>query len=144
MSEPDLPRVSGPSFPMAVKALATVLVVLLEVAAVMALINSPTGVRMPTLSESVFLLVVCAVIAASYWGILTSRTTCDAEFIEQTWLWRKKVRIAEITQIKLIQIPGLEALVVPRLVVRTGFVLTTFQAGDPAVLERFRLLAYGR
>ena len=75
---------------------------------------------------------------------MNGRTSCDGLAIEQTWLWRKKVRLADITQIKLISVPGLNWLVVPRLVVRTGFGLTTFHAGDPAVYSRFKLLAYGR
>ncbi len=36
------------------------------------------------------------------------------------WLWRKRVNIADITQVKLISVPGLSWLVVPRLVVRAG------------------------
>jgi hypothetical protein len=74
---------------------------------------------------------------------MTSQTRFDGESIEQTWLWRKKVMLAEISQLKLIRVRGLEWLIVPRLVVRTGFGLTTFHAGDPAVLARFKLLAHG-
>lgn len=90
-----------------------------------------------------FLVAVAAVVGSGYWGILTSRTSCDGQCIEQTWLWRKKVNIADITQVKLISVPGLSWLVVPRLVVRAGYGLTTFHAGDPAVHARFRLLARG-
>lgn len=136
--------VSGPSFPVAVKALATLLVLGLLVFAAMAP-GGPTGEQTQalTVGEIGFLLAVVLVIGSGYWGILTSRTSFDGEHIEQTWLWHKKVNIAEITQVKLVRVPGLDWLVVPRLVVRTGYGLTTFQTGDPAVLWRFRLLAHG-
>ncbi|GEM_PF-2761479 len=105
---------------------------------------SETQARALAASEWGLLAAVAAVIGSGYWGILTSRTCCDGECIEQSGLWRRKVRIADITQVKLIAVPGLSWLVVTRLVVRTGHGLTTFHAGDPAVLLRFRLLAHGR
>ena len=136
--------VSGPSFPVAVKALATILVVALVAFGSTTLI-SPVGeaTRSLTARDIGFLAALALVIGSGYWGILTSRTSIDGEHIEQTWLWHKTVDIADITQLKLVRVPGLDWLVVPRLVVRTGFGLTTFQAGDPAVLSRFRLLAHG-
>lgn len=136
--------VSGPSFPMAVKALATMLVIALVAFGAMSLI-SPAGEPATLLSarDIGFLAALALVIGSGYWGILTSRTSIDGERIEQTWLWHKSVDIADITQLKLVRVPGLDWLVVPRLVIRTGFGLTTFQTGDPAVLSRFRLLAHG-
>jgi hypothetical protein len=83
-------------------------------------------------------------VAAGYWGILTSRTRIDGLSIRQTWIWPKQVALAELTQVKLIQVPGLSWLIAPRLVVRTGgLMLTTFHAADPSVLAAFRRLAYG-
>lgn len=136
--------VSGPSFPVAVKALATLLVIAVVAFGSMMLI-SPAGepTRPLAAADIGFLAALALVIGSGYWGILTSRTTIDGERIEQTWLWHKKVDIADITQVKLVRVPGLDWLVVPRLVVRTGYGLTTFQTGDPAVLSRFRLLAHG-
>lgn len=142
---PDvLTPVSGPSFTWLSKLLATALVVALLVGAGMLSIRQPDSLQESLgAQEWGFLLAVAGVIGSGYWGILTSRTCCDGLSIEQTWLWRKQVRIADITQVKLISVPGLEWLVVPRLVVRTGFGLTTFHAGDPLVLARFKLLAHG-
>ena len=139
-----LERVTGPSFPMAVKVIATALILALLVYGSMALLG-PSGPQAKALAtgEWGFLVAVIAVIGSGYWGILTSNTSCDSQNIEQTWLWRKQVKIAEITQVKLISVPGLSWLVVPRLVVRTGYGLTTFHAGDPAVLARFKLLTHG-
>jgi hypothetical protein len=140
-----LERVCGPSFPPAIKIIATALVLALLAYAWRALFG-PSGLQARELSatEWAFVAVVTVVIVSGYGVILTGRTTCDHQGIEQSGLWRKRVELAQITQIKLISIPGLSWLVVPRLVVRTGLGVTTFQAGDPAVLERFQLLAHGR
>ena len=141
----DLAAVSGPSFPVSVKIMATAMMLALLVFGAMTFLGPGKGPT-PALAagEWVFLVAVTAVIGTGYWSIVTGRTSCDGQAIEQTWLWRKKVSLADITQIKLISVPGLNWLVVPRLVVRTGFGLTTFHAGDPAVYSRFKLLAYGR
>lgn len=140
-----LDAVSGPSFPVSVKTMATAMMLVLLVSGSMTLLG-PAQVPSPALAagEWLFLVAVTAVIGTGYWSIVTGRTSCDGQTIEQTWLWRKKVRLVDITQIKLISVPGLNWLVVPRLVVRTGYGLTTFHAGDPAVYARFKLLAHGR
>lgn len=136
---------SGPSFPLAIKALATALILGLLVSGVLALTGQSAPPRhAPEAGEWAFLLGVVAVIGSGYWGILTSRTRIGPQYIEQSWLWHKRVSIADITQVKLISLPGLDWIFVPRLVVRTGFGLTTFHTADPAVLARFRLLAHGR
>lgn len=139
-----LEAVSGPSFPMSVKIMATAMMLALLVFGSKTFLGpaeAPT--RALVAGEWVFLVAVAAVIGSGYWSIMTGRTSCDGQCIEQTWLWRKKVSLADITQIKLISVRGLNWLVVPRLVVRTGYGLTTFHAGDPAVFSRFKLLAHG-
>lgn len=140
-----LEAVSGPSFPVSVKTMATAMMLVLLVSGSMTLLG-PAQVPSPALAagEWLFLVAVTAVIGTGYWSIVTGRTSCDGHTIEQTWLWRKKVRLVDITQIKLISVPGLNWLVVPRLVVRTGYGLTTFHAGNPAIYARFKLLAHGR
>ena len=144
-----LDAVSGPAFPVSVKAIAMAMMLALGVFGSMTLFTpaqAPTQAATPGLAagEWVFLVALAAVIGTGFWSIVAGRTRCDGECIEQTWLWRKKVRLADITQIKLISVPGLTWLVVPRLVVRTGYGLTTFHAGSPALYARFRLLAHGR
>lgn len=139
-----LPVVSGPSYPRAVKLLAFVLTFSVAAAGVIAMTGEvASSFGAPGVAEWGFLVSVAAVIGAGCWGVLTSQTRCDHEWIEQTWLWRKRVPIADITQLKLIRIPGLYWLFVPRLVVRTSTGITTFQAASPQVVDRFRLLAYG-
>ncbi len=142
---PVLTPVSGPSFPIVVKVLATAWILGLLLFGVLALTGPSTApVKSLTSTEWGFLGAVAFVIGSGYWGILTSHTSIGDQYIEQTWLWRKRVTIAEISQVKLISIRGLEWLMAPRLVVRTGFGLTTFHAADPTVLSRFRLLAHGK
>jgi len=141
-AEAPLERVSGPAFPVTVKLLATAIMVALAVAGVAAVTDGPAGPAL-AFKDWAFLLAVVAVIGSGYWGIVTSRTQFDGVTIQQSWLWPKKVNLADISQVKLISIPGLGWLIVPRLVVRTGFGLTTFHAGDAAVLAQFRRLAHG-
>lgn len=139
-----LEAVSGPSFPLSVKIMATAMMLALVVFGAMNYLR-PAEVQAPALAagEWLFLVAVAVVIGTGYWGIMTGRTSCDGRAIEQTWLWHKKVHLTDITQVKLISVSGLHWLVVPRLVVRTGFGLTTFHAGDAAVFSRFKLLAHG-
>lgn len=140
---PALPvAVEGASFSTSLKLLATgglVMFIYTAWGAVAAGAWTQSDANARTLAGFAMLLV-----AAGYWGILTSRTRIDGVRIRQTWIWPKQVALAELTQVKLIQVPGLGWLIAPRLVVRTGgLMLTTFHAADPKVLAAFRRLAYG-
>lgn len=104
-------------------------------------VGAPT--RLPTATDIGFLLAVAIVTGCSYWSILTSRTSIDGQHIAQTWLWHEKVAIADITQVKLVRVQRLDWLVVPLLVVRAGYGLTTFQTGGTTVHSQFRLLPHG-
>jgi hypothetical protein len=87
---------------------------------------------------------VGAVILMGYWGILRSRTSMDGHCIRQSWLWHKEVRLADITRLKLIHVPGWTWLVSPRLVVQAGAIgVTTFHVADPKLIEAMKKLAYG-
>lgn len=145
---PHDPRASqqaeGPSFPLAAKVLASaVMLGLIVMAAGFVRQQALAAGPGPTLVPWGFLATVGLVIGSGYWGVLTSRTRIDPTTIEQSWLWNKRVALKDITQVKLVRVPGLDALVVPRLVVRTGWGLTTFQTGDPDVLALFRRLVHG-
>ena len=135
-------RIEGASFSPVMKALATLLMLGLALAAGQAL--SQGAWAQWDLSARCFIALVMLVLVAGYWGILSSRTSLDGRTIRQSWLWRKEVALADITQLKLIHVRGLSWLVAPRLVVRSGSLgLTTFHVADPQVLEAFRRLAYG-
>ncbi|MSQ56469.1 MAG: hypothetical protein EXR35_02840 [Limnohabitans sp.] len=88
-----------------------------------------------------FILMVAVVIGLCLAYIFLSQTRIDDQTISQTWLWKKEIRIAEITQLKLIYIPYLTWLIAPRLVVRVGGAgLYVFHAADRVVLKKFFLL----
>lgn len=77
--------------------------------------------------------------------ILFSKTTIDQEYIFQTWSFRKRIKIANIAECKLVYIPFLRWLITPRLVVRIGIAhFFVFYAADPAVLQQFLGLVYRR
>lgn len=98
-----------------------------------------------SLEPLVFLAAAGAVVAFGGWTVLTSETSIDGEAIRQETWWSKKVALADLTQVKLVRVPGWDAIVVPRLLVRTkGLGVTTFTAGDAQLVEAFHELAVGR
>lgn len=145
MSEapPAHASLEGPSFPVAVRSIATVITASVAVWGAITLDELADARLAP--GSVAFMVAVMLVVGTGYWGILRSRTGIDGEVIRQRWLWTKEVRIADITSVKLIHVPGLSWLIVPRLMVRVrGTVgLTTFPTADPRVLSTFRRLGYG-
>lgn len=92
-----------------------------------------------------FILLAFAFIVVCFVSILRSRTRIDATHIEQSWIAHKRVAIADITQVKLIYVPGLAWLIAPRLIVKTRRPASTvFHTADPQVLQAFATLAHGR
>lgn len=137
----DVP-VEGPSFPLTLKWAASAMVALLLL---MAADHLPALLAqdLPWTAWAM-ITALAALVGASYAAILKSRTAVDGQAIDQRGLWRRRVALADIVQVKLIHWRGWEWLLAPRLVVRArGFGVTTFHAADPQVLARFRLLAYG-
>jgi hypothetical protein len=135
------PGVEGPSFPLSVKFLASVLVASLLVWTVRV---ADDLAALPDRGALWFLAAALVFVVGSWWAILRGRTSIDATHIRQRWLWSKEVALADIAQLKLIELRGLHWLVAPRLVVRArGPLLATFHAADPQVLAAFRRLAHG-
>ncbi len=135
-------RLEGSSFSIPLKLLASILMVALASGAGSLLAQGAWS----QLDNPARLLLGMAtlVIAAAYAGILLGRTSIDGNSIRQTGLWSREVRLADITQVKLIDIPALRWLIAPRLVVRCGGIATaTFHVGDPLVRNACRKLAYG-
>lgn len=134
----------GPSFPLFCRLLASALVLMLLAWAVR--VGEEVAAAGLSGGGFVFLASVFVVIGATYGAMLRSRTTIDAGHIRQSWLWSKQVALADITQLKLIDLPGLSWLIAPRLMVRVkgrpG--VFTFHAAGPEVLAAFRELAQGR
>lgn len=139
---PGLSRVEGPSFSTTHKLLASGLLLALAGASLQ-LFRQGAWAEVDN-STRLLIGMLTLLILSGYWGILNSRTTLDGERIRQSWLWPKEVALAELTQVKLIHVPGMSWLIAPRLVVRTGGVrVTTFHVADPQLLEACRRLAYG-
>jgi hypothetical protein len=135
-------RLEGPSFSPSLKVLAT-LAMLGLVGSGGNLVAQGAWSQMDSSSQLVFGAAML-VIAATYGGILTGRTSIDGLCLRQTGLWTKEVRLAELTRVKLIAVPGLSWLIAPRLVVRTGgLTITTFHVADKQVLAACKRLAYG-
>lgn len=132
----------GPSYPLATKWLATLLV-----AAVAAWFTRlwPELQALPWKPEALpFVAAVVGIIGTGWWIVLTGETSIDNRAIRHKALWTREVALADITGVKLVRIPGLDALIAPRLVVRRkGFGVTTFTAGNRQLLGAFRLIAHG-
>ncbi len=143
LPEPALSlQIEGPSFSNSMKVLAT-LAMLALAAGGWNLVAQGAWSQMDGPSQLV-IGAAMLVIAAAYGGMLTGRTSIDGLCLRQTGLWTKEVRLAELTQVKLIAVPGLAWLIAPRLVVRTGGLsMTTFHVADRHVLSACRRLAYG-
>ena len=142
-AETSAVAVEGPAYSRSAKAIATLLVGALVVAAVRnaGLLASAAW---PAAAKASLAVVTVAVAACYYW-ILVSRTSVDATHITQTWLWPKHVRLVDITQARFIYLPGLSWIVAPRLVVRARGrgSATVFPAAAPAVLREFARLSLG-
>lgn len=133
---PPTDGAQGPAFPLSVRLLATAMVAALlywglrSMDALAATEWRPASLVL--IGAAVFMVLWCL-----SW-IWRSRTGVDATGIEQSWIWRKHVRWADIAQARLIGVPGLEWLIAPRLVVRPrGGGLLIFHSADRRVLQTF-------
>jgi hypothetical protein len=93
----------------------------------------------------IFMASAASFVAVIYFWMLCSRTRVTATGIEQSWVSPKKIAYTEITQIKLIHIPGLAWLISPRLVVKSRSPgSTVFHTADSSVLNAFKRLTLGQ
>jgi uncharacterized membrane protein YiaA len=135
-----LPPVEGAAFTPTIKALSVLLV--LGIAVYVVRLWPEDGWLSLGLQSLGFMAATLVVVLACLGYICWSRVRIDDTHIEQTWMWRKRVAIAEISQLKLIYVPYLSWLIAPRLVVRLGVTgWYVFHAADRRVLQRFYQLA---
>ncbi len=140
--KPPFAAVIGPSFPPALKLLATLLLLALIVAAVQAQDRLAETSWPP--SAWGLALAAAALALAGWAAVVFGTTEIGPEAIRQRGLWRQEARLDEIRQLRLVHLGGLEWLMVPRLLVRTrGLGLFGFTAGNAELLAAFRKLAYG-
>ena len=82
-----------------------------------------------------------AMMGYTWWCLVRSVTRIDAEAIEQSWMWRKRIPLRDLAYGKLIRVRGFEWLVAPRLYVRTLLgKFAVFHAADPVLLADFERL----
>lgn len=140
---PDLPstRAEGPAFPLLIKLMSTCMVIALVYWGAAALAQAGPQ----SLSTGSWLLVggAFAITLVAYVWILKSRTSIDRVAIEQTWLWKRRVELADISQAKFIYVPWLSWLLAPRLIVRAGPGVRVFYCADPEVIRAFSALMLG-
>ena len=132
--------IEGPSFPVVVRALATLLWVI-----ILGLASRQTQAlwELPMATKAL-LLAALLVVFLTWWAMLRSRTSIDDLCIRQTWLWTKEASLADVVQVKLVRVRGLEWLVTPRLVARVrGAGLIGFPTADARVLRAFELFVSG-
>ncbi len=132
----------GPAFTALIKLLASVLVGALIVWGTRA--SRLMDWQAFSLSAGLVWAAALAIVLVVYYWILKSRTSIKNGMIEQTWVWKKQVSIADIRQAKFIYLPALSWLIAPRLVVRTGPIMTVFYTAHPDVQRAFAALMLGR
>jgi len=132
----------GPAFTALIKLLASVLVGALIVWGARA--SRLMDWQAFSLSAGLVWGAALAIVLVVYYWILKSRTSIKNGVIEQTWVWKKQVQIAEIRQAKFIYFPALTWLIAPRLVVRVGPIMSVFYAAHPDVQRAFAALMHGR
>jgi hypothetical protein len=73
--------------------------------------------------------------------VLLGRTRFNAQAIEQSWMWTKRVALKDLAYAKLIRVRGLEWLIAPRLYTKSfGNKIFIFYANSPQMLAEFKRL----
>ncbi len=86
-------------------------------------------------------LAAMALMLWTWWAIVRSVTSVEDKQLHQTWVWDKRMDLADLAFAKLIRVRGLEWLVAPRLYVRTLLgKMAVFYTADPAVIAEFERL----
>lgn len=129
----------GPAFSLPFKVLATLLV-FGSLAWLLRLVDR--GLLGSHLSVNVaWFLAAMAMMLWTWWAIVRSTTGVDDLRIHQTWVWDKRMELADLATAKLMRVRGLEWLIAPRLYVRTLLgKMAIFYAADPAVIAEFERL----
>lgn len=134
-------RAEGSAFPVLVKLMATFMVLALVYWGAVALVQA--GPQSLSTGSSLLVGGAFAITLVAYVWILKSQTSIDGVAIEQTWLWKRRVALADITQAKFIYVPWLSWLLAPRLIVRAGPGVRVFYCADPKVIRAFSALMTG-
>lgn len=129
------PVTIGSSYPLFAKMLAIVIFVYVLYYAVLTipeLVASKISTSLALFLGLAFLMMLLAL-----FHVLLSQTKVSTHKIEQGWGSFKSIEFANVSQAKLLRVPGLGFLIAPRLVVKvSSFESRVFQLGDKAVYDR--------
>lgn len=133
----------GPSFPRAVKTLATAWLLALGYW------SWRVAASLPELADFLggygFALAAGGAVLFCYSVVMGSRTAIGPHAITQTWLWQKRVAWTDVTHAKLFRIAGLDWLIAPRLMLRVkGRGVYVFHVADPQVLRCVQAMGLGK
>lgn len=133
------PSMQGPAFSRMFKLIASVVV--FGTAGWFALLWADGKVSGGAVSILSWFLAALLLMFYTWWCIVRSVTTLDSQFLQQTWVWHKKMELRELAYGKLIRVRGLEWLIAPRIYVRTLMgKFAVFYAADPAMVGEFERL----
>jgi hypothetical protein len=133
--QPPAQAMNGPAFGLVFKTLAWS--ILLGLLAWIGRLDFDWGSR-----QGIWVAVAWCMLAFIVWHIQRSRVRLDAQMIEQTWMWRRRMALRELAFIKVMRVRGLEFLIAPRIYARNlGGTFAFFYCSDRAMLDEFARLA---
>jgi hypothetical protein len=92
-------------------------------------------------SSTLWLIAALALMCITMLYVFRSVTSISAEYLRQSWIWNKEMRVSELAYVKLIRLRGFDWLIAPRLYARShGGKFASFYASTPAVLHQFEQL----
>jgi hypothetical protein len=132
---PKRETVTSPAFSLPFKVLALILVLGLAVWA-----YQLYGLQMAQ-SDHLWIWAAWGIMAYTVGHLLMGQTRLTDQTLEQTWIWHKKVELRDLAYVKLIRVPGLDAVIAPRLYARTLMgKFTVIYASSPEMIEEFQRL----
>lgn len=138
--------VAGPAFSTAFKVLATVIVggcaAALTQMGLAGQLGQPISAGAPVASVGLsWFAAGLLLMGVTWWNILRSVTSLDADGLHQSWVWNKHMPLRDLAYAKLIRVRGLDWLIAPRLYVRTlDGKFAVFYAASPQLLAAFEHL----
>lgn len=92
-------------------------------------------------TDYLWLWAAWGIMAYTVGHLLMGKTRLTSQTLEQTWIWHKKVELRDLAYVKLIRVPGLDALIAPRLYARTLMgKFTVIYACSPEMIDEFKRL----
>ena len=135
-AESTLPSRESPAFPAFTRGLTVAMMVVLIVMGA-AQVPQLRAADWSTSGAVLFGSTALLVLWMGTW-IVRSRTRLDDDVLTQTWLWNKRVRVAEVASLKLVFLPWFQRVMAPRLLVRQrGGGMTWIHSADPQILLEF-------